>query len=169
MTDAEQFADRVTGRIALRVPDGGMAVTGVEILAILSAIIAACDEFNPGWREQVISFIGKLLPPWGREAREARRIEEQARKIRDRARNALNPDQAPLLKRPQARRDRAIVLDTTRAKVQMHMHQGPGLPENVVADAILEETLVSSDQQIDRAIRDLGVSVPDLRTQNRRP
>lgn len=162
MIAAESFADRVVSRIGRRLSvypghDPSAALTGVEVLAILSAIVAACDQLNPGWRDQALGLIGRLLPPWGRSAREARRVEAQGKQIRERARRALDPENAGLLNRSQARRDRAILVNATRSRVQSLRDDSPASlpPENVVADAILEETLMADDSQIDHAIADL--------------
>jgi hypothetical protein len=152
MNRAEAFADRVSNRLRRNLSVVGIGresanLTGVEVIAIIGAIIAACDQFNPGWRDQVGGFLARLLPPWGERARQQRFADD----LRRRASRALAPELVGPFGRSAARNDRALVLSAARNRMQAmrDVHgDDPPPPDSAVADAILEQTVLSDDATI---------------------
>lgn len=162
MSRTEAFADRVSTRVARNLStEPAEALTGVEVVAILSAIIAACDELNPGWRDQLLGLLDRILPPWGARARANKVARRQARfaaDLRERARLALDPDSAGRFGRDRARRDQLIVANATRNRVQS-LRDGTGkliLPTSTVAAAILEEAATADDGTIVGVVEELA-------------
>lgn len=156
MTYAESFGrsviDRHNSRLAAAAyygtaPHNAQPMTGAEvalIIAILKAVIAGCDEFNPGWRQQLLNAIKRILPPWN----------SQIDRVRLRAQRALDPDRVGWLNQSQARADRELVL--RQARIETTYHAGASHSATYLTDAILEQASVAPDAEIVGMVEELS-------------